>query len=147
MTELLRDEQGQSHVLAVLAMGIAIVILVGLLSAQEDLLGRARRERAAEAAAQAAGAVVADEHLALVLALRDAAGKPRDPSADELLRFLADAGLAERALAAARSLALENRSTVPWAVSITDRGDSIEVSVDSGTWHRVTVEKVSCCRR
>ena len=147
MTGLFRDERGQSHVLAVLAMGTAIVILVGLLSAQEDLLGRAHRGRGAEGAAQAAGAVVADEHLALVLALRDAAGKPRDPSPDELLRFLSDPGLAERSLAAARSLALENRSTVPWTVSIIDYGDSIEVSVDSGTWHRVTVEKVSCCRR
>lgn len=147
MTGLLQDERGQSHVLAVLATGTAIVVLVGLLSAQEDLLGRAHRGRGAEAAAQAAGAVVADEHLALVLALRDAAGKPRDPSPDELLRFLADPALAERALAAARSLALENRSTVPWAISIVDRGDSIEVSIDSGTWHRVTVEKVSCCRR
>lgn len=133
--------------LAVLATGIAIVILVGLVSAQERLLGNAHRGRAAEAAVQAAGAVVADEHLALVLALRDADGKPRDPSPDELLRFIADPGLAERALAAARSLALENRSTAPWAISIIDRGGSIEVSVDSGSWHRVTVEKVSCCRR
>lgn len=147
MTAILRDERGQSHVLAVVAMGTAIVILVGLLSAQEDLLARAHRGRAGEAAVQAAGAVVADEHLAFVLGLRDAAGTPRDPSADELLRFLADPALAERALAAARSLALENRSTAPWAISIVDRGDSIEVSVDSGTWHRVTVEKVSCCRR
>ncbi len=142
-----RDECGQSHILAVLATAIAVVILVGLLTAQEQLLGSAHRGRAGEAAVQAAGAVVADEHLALVLALRDDQGRPRDPTADELLRFLADPGLSERALSAARVLALENRATAPWAVSIVDRGDAIEVSVDSGAWHRVTVEKVSCCRR
>ncbi len=144
--DLGRDERGQSHVLAVLATAIAVVVLVGLLTAQERLLGAAHRVRAAEAAVQAAGSVVADEHLALVKSLRDE-GVPREPTEDELRRFLADPELSERALAAARTLALENRATAPWAISIVDRGDAIEVSVDTGAWHRVTVEKVSCCRR
>ena len=147
MSRFDRDERGQSHILAVLATAIAVVTLVGLLSAQEQLLGGAHRGRAGEAAVQAAGAVVADEHLALVLSFRDDAGRPRDPTPDELIRFLADPGLSERALAAARALALENRATPPWSVAIVDRGDAIEVSIDSGVWHRVTVEKVSCCRR
>lgn len=147
MTRFGRDEHGQSHVLAVLASAVAVVTLVGLLSAQERLLGSAHRGRAGEAAVQAAGAVVADEHLALVLSLRGDDGRPRDPTSDEMLRFIADPGLAERALAAARVIALENRSTSPRSVSILDRGDAIEVSIDSGVWHRVTVEKVSCCRR
>lgn len=142
-----RDEGGQSHVLAVLASAIAVVSLVGLLTAQEKLLGGAHRGRAGEAAVQAAGAVVADEHLAFVLSRRDDDGRPREPITDELLRFLSDPGLSERALAAARVLALENRAAAPWAIAIVDRGDAIEVSVDSGVWHRVTVEKVSCCRR
>ena len=71
----------------------------------------------------------------------------REPSSDELLRFMADPGLRERALAAARMVASEDRVTAPWRISIVDRGASIEVSVDSGIVHRVTIEKVSCCRR
>lgn len=142
-----RDEGGQSHVLAILASAVAVVSLVGLLSAQEKLLGGAHRGRAGEAAVQAAGAVVADEHLAFVMSLRDVDGRRREPTADELVRFLSDPGLSERALAVARALALENRAAPPWAIAILDSGDAIEVSVDSGVWHRVTVEKVSCCRR
>jgi hypothetical protein len=142
-----RDEGGQSHLLAVLAAAIAIVALVALLAKQEELVAAAASGRAAEAAAQAAGAIVADEHVALVSGLRDARGAPRDPTRDELLAFLADPGLAERALAAARAVSAENRGTAPWRVSIVDRGESIEVSVDAGRWHRVSIEKVSCCRR
>lgn len=144
---LVSDERGQSHVLVVVALAIGVVVLVGLIARQEELLGGARSGRAGEAAAQAAGAVVADEHLALVSSLRDEQGAPRDPTRDELLAFLADPGLRERALAAARAMAAENRGTPPWRVSIVERGGSIEVSVDSGLVHRVTIEKVSCCRR
>ncbi len=147
MSRFGRDDGGQAHILAVLATALAVVTLVGLLSAQEQLLGGAHRGRAGEAAVQAAGAVVADEHLALVLSLRGDDGRPREPTSDEMLRFIADPGLSERALAAARALALENRAAAPSAIAIVDRGDAIEVSVDSGVWHRVTVEKISCCRR
>ena len=141
------DEGGQSHVVLVVALAIGVVVLVGLLARQEDLLGTARAARAGEAAAQAAGAVVADEHLALVRSLRDASGAPRDPTPDELLAFLADPGVHERALGAARAIATEHRATLPWRVSIVERGRAIEVSVDSGLVHRVTIEKVSCCPR
>lgn len=147
MSHFDRDQGGQSHVLAILASALAVVTLVGLLGAQEKLLGGAHRDRAGEAAVQAAGAVVADEHLALVMSLRDSDGLRRDPTTDELLRLLSDPGLSERALAAARTLALENGAAAPSAIAIVDRGHAIEVSVDSGVWHRVTVEKVSCCRR
>ena len=141
------DERGQSHVLVVLALAVGVIVLVGLLIRQEELIGTARSARGGEAAAQAAGAVVADEHLALVMSLRDAAGAPRDPTRDELLVFLADVGLRERALAAARTVAAEHGVTRPWRVSVVDRGSAIEVSVDNGLIHRVTIEKVSCCRR
>ena len=142
-----RDERGQAHILLVLALAIGVIVLVGLLVRQEQLIGTARVARAGEAAAQAAGAVVADEHLALVTSLRDSGGRPRDPTRDELLVFLADVGLRERALAAARSVAAEHGITRPWRVSIVDRDRAIEVSVDNGYIHRVTIEKVSCCRR
>jgi hypothetical protein len=141
------DERGQSHVLVVVALAIGVVVLVGLLVRQEDLLGSARSARAGEAAAQAAGAVVADEHLALVTSLRDDGDAPRDPTREELLAFLADPGLRERALAAAREVAAEHGTTGPWRVSLVDLEGAIEVSVDSGLVHRVTIEKVSCCRR
>lgn len=140
------DDRGQSHVLVVVALAIGVVVLIGLLARQEELLGSALSARAGEAAAQAAGAVVADEHLALVTSLRDGQGLPRDPSRDELLAFLADPGLRERALAAARAVTVEHRGTAPWRVSIVDQGVLIEVSVDSGLVHRVTIDKVSCCR-
>ncbi|HEX4743346.1 MAG TPA: hypothetical protein VFW12_01600 [Candidatus Limnocylindria bacterium] len=142
-----RDERGQAHILLVVALAIGVIVLVGLLVRQEELIGTARAARAGEAAAQAAGAVVADEHLALVMSVRDGGGGPRDPTRDELLVFLADVGLRERALAAARSVAAEHGITRPWRVSIVDRGREIEVSVDNGLIHRVTIEKVSCCRR
>ena len=147
MSRFDREQGGQSHVLAILASALAVVSLVGLLSAQEKLLGGAHLGRAAEAAVQAAGAVVADEHLAFVMSLRDTDGRRREPTIDELLRLLSDPGLSERALAAARALAIENRAPAPSAISIVDRGDAIAVSVDSGVWYRVSVEKVSCCRR
>ena len=142
-----RDDRGQSHVVVVFALAIGAVVLVGLLLRQEELLGVARASRAGEAAAQAAGAVVADEHLALVRSLRDPSGAPRDPTRDELLAFLADLGLHDRALAAARAIAAEHRATLPWRVSIIERGTAIEVTVDVGLVHRVTIEKVSCCPR
>lgn len=141
------DERGQAHVVAVLALGIAAVVLMGLLARQEQLLGAARAERTGEAAAQAAGAIVADEHLALVTSLRDARGAPRDPTAAELARFLADPGLTERALAAAHAVAREDGGLAPFAVTLTDAGPAIEVAIDAGRWYRVAVEKVSCCRR
>lgn len=142
-----RDDRGQSHVVVVLALAIGVVVLIGLLVRQEELLGSARAARAGEAAAQAAGAVVADEHLALVRSLREPSGAPRDPTPDELRALLADLGLHERALAAARAIAAEHGATLPWRASIVERGRAIEVSVDSGLVHRVTIEKVSCCPR
>ena len=144
---LATDDRGQSHILVVLAIAIGVVVLFGLIVRQEELLGTARAGRAGEAAAQAAGAVVADEHLSLVSGLRDAGGAPRDPTRDELLEFIADPGLRERALAAARAVVGDHGATRPWHISIVDRGATIEVSVDSGLVQRVTIEKVSCCRR
>lgn len=142
-----RGEHGQAHILVVLATAIAALAVVGLVAAQEQLLGTAHDRRAGEASAQAAGAVVADEHLALVLSLRDGAGLPRDPDAAELRRFLDDPGLGERALAAARNVARENDGPVPREVAVLDRGRQIEISVHADAWHRVSIEKVSCCPR
>lgn len=147
MSRMCRDDRGQAHILAIFATAIAVLALVAMLVKQEQLLGVAHHDRAGEAAVQAAGALVADEHLALVLSLRDADGGPRDPDSDELLRFVADPGLAERALAAARAIASENGVPAPRGIAIVDRGGHLEVSIDSGVWHRVTIAKVSCCRR
>ncbi len=141
------DERGQSLIIAVLAVAVGVGVLVGLIVRQDDLLGTARDARAGEAAAQAAGAVVADAHLALARSLRDDEGLPREPSRNELFEFLADAGLRERALAAAGAIAAEHGTTASWRVSIIERGAWIEVSVDTGLVHRVTIEKVPCCPR
>ena len=56
-------QSGQALVLAVVLLGFGAATITGLRAAQERLFDQARQDRAAEAAIEAAGAVVAD-HLA-----------------------------------------------------------------------------------
>lgn len=138
------SDRGQAHILAVVAAGIAASVIAGLVVAQDALLARARLGRAGEAAVQAAGAVVADEHLLFVSGwVSDEEG----PTTAEERAFLADPGLADRALAAARAIAIENRAPPPTAVSIEDLGRDVSVTLEHGQTYRVTIEKARCCRR
>lgn len=141
-----RDQRGQALIVAVLAAAIGAVALSGLLAGQHRLLVDAREDRGGEAAAQAAGAIVADEHLALINGLRESAAGPATAT-DEERAFLAGAGLAERALAAAREIAHANRVPPPARVEIADIGREIHITVEQGRQFRVSIEKARCCRR
>lgn len=140
------DDRGQALILAVLAAAIGAVTLSGLLMGQQRLLAAAREDRGGEAAAQAAGAVVADEHLAFIRALRETAADPATATSEER-SFLAAPGLSERALAAARELAQANRVASPARVEIEDSGREISITVEQGGLFRVSIEKARCCRR
>lgn len=147
MTHIRGGESGQSHIFVVVLAGLAAAVIAGLVVSQDRLRAAASEQRSGEAAAQAAGAIVAEEHLALVRSLRDPDGRPRDPTPAELDAFLADPALAERALSAAREVALANRGPRPVRVQVVDLGEDLEVAVESGGRHRVSVRKVACCRR
>lgn len=140
------EERGQALILGVLVAAVGAVVISGLVLAQERLLTEVRAHRAGEAAAQAAGATVADEHLAFIDALRGS-----KPSADELAAeertFLKSSSLSERALKAAQELSRENGVAPPTAVEIDDIGREISITIRQGGLFRVSIEKRSCCRR
>lgn len=140
------DDGGQALILAVLVAALGAVVISGLLTGQQRLLATAHADRGAEAAAQAAGAVVADEHLAFVKALRETAAD-QATLAEEERRFLTAPALSERALVAARELAQENRVLPPGRVDIEDLGREIGITVERGRRFRVSIEKIRCCRR
>lgn len=140
------EDRGQALILAVLVAATGAVVISGLLTGQQQLLAAARADRGGEAAAQAAGAIVADEHLAFIKALRETAAD-QTTLAEEERSFLAAPALSERALAAARELAQENRVSRPARVEIEDLGGEIQITVEQGRRFRVSIEKVPCCRR
>lgn len=140
------DERGQALILAVLVAAIGVLVVSGLLTGQQRLLAAARADRGGEAAAQAAGAIVADEHLAFISALRETA-PDQATRLEEERSFLAAPALSERALAAAREIAQENRASPPTRVEIQDLGREISITVEQGGLFRVSIEKVRCCRR
>ena len=84
--ELLRRERGQALLLVAVLLGVAALAAVGLRDAQERLVAGARDQLAAEAAAEAAGAVVAD----LLLAGADPRRLVTDPAARTAAQAAAD---------------------------------------------------------
>lgn len=144
---MMRDDRGQALLFMVLVAGLAATVMAGISLTQERLVLEAREGRSGEAAAQAAGAVVADAQLDFV-GLRDEAGNSREPSLAEIRAFLLDPSVHERALAAARELALLNGGQIPRAVVLQDGGTSIYINVDGVVrWYRVSIDKVPCCVR
>ena len=109
--DTVRDERGQAILVAVLALGIAAVAIVGLRSAQERLLVGARSQRAGEAAVEAAAQSVADAYAIHPAAAHDVV---RDPHVLELAR------------AAAEQLARENGEGGVDEVAVSCVGDRIE---------------------
>lgn len=139
----MRGTRGQTHVLAILVAALAAIAITGMLEAQDRLLSAARTNRAGEAAAEAAGSVVADRHLAFVRTLEE------EPSADRLAALLAEPRLEADALAAARELARANGGAEPARALIRDAGReiSIELAFADGSRQLVTIEKLPCCLR
>lgn len=144
----MNGDRGQALVLAVIALAVAAVTIVGLRAVQDRILSDVRDRRAGEAAVEAAGAAVADAELELMSSLRDQLGShPTVPTRSELDVFAADPLLAERARAAAAAMVEANGGSAvrDLAISIGDR--TIEVALTTGAHrHRVAIE-ASCCPR
>lgn len=142
------DERGQALALAVLALAFAAVTIVGLRAAQDRILDDARARRAGEAAIEAAGAAVADAHVAFVSALRDETGHLRVlPTRAELDAFAADPSVLEGARVAAAQLALANGGADPHDLLVTTGTRSIELSLTLGTHRSRAAIATPCCRR
>lgn len=146
--DALNGDRGQALVLAVIALAVAAVTIVGLRAGQDRILSDVRDRRAGEAAVEAAGAAVADAQLELISSLRDELGGHRTSlTRSELDAFVADPLLAERAGAAAVTFAEANGGSAvrDLAVSVGDR--TIEIALTTGAHrHRVAIE-ASCCPR
>ena len=144
----MNGDRGQALVLAVIALAVAAMTIVGLRAVQERILSDVRDRRAGEAAVEAAGAAVADAQVELISSLRDQLGGHRaSPTRSELEAFAADPLLAERARAAAATLAEANGGSAVRDVAIGVGDRTIEIALTTGAHrHRVAIE-ASCCPR
>ena len=110
------DDRGQALVFAVLMLGLAAAVLVGLRDAQDRILGAVRDDRAGEAAVTAAGAAVAD--------LLERRG---DQDQAQLAAFAAGAETLAAARAEAQRLARLHGRADPTEVGVQAFGYEIEV--------------------
>ena len=143
----MRHDGGQALVLAVLALGIAAVTIVGLRSAQDRILSDARERRAGEAAVEAAGAALADEQLGFLGSVHDETGGARRlPSRAELEAFVVDGRVVARVRAAADALALANAGGRIADLSIRVASRSIEIDLALGAHRQRASIDSRCCR-
>jgi len=119
-------DRGQSLVVAALLLGVAAVAVVAVHSAQDRLVSGLRDQRMGEAAVAAAGAAVADLHLARVLSL----GRGLDPSETE--RFVAEEAVVIAARAAALSMIRAHGASTPADLAVVSFGTEIEVHLTFG---------------
>lgn len=123
MDPLIRDESGQSLVVAALILGVAAFAVTAMHGAQERLVDGLRDQRAGEAAVVAAGSAVASLHHARVASL----GRPLSP--EEIERFAAEPDVLEAARAAAARMAEVHRARGYLDVAVRSFGVEIEVHV------------------
>ena len=142
------DDRGQALVLAVLAVAIAAATIVGLLAAEDRILGDARDQRAGEAAIEAAGAALADAQVDLIASRRDGgAGARAAPSHSELEALVADPLIVDRSRRAAESLSAANGGPPAKGLAITVGAGTLDLALSVGT-HRVRASiETTCCRR
>ena len=141
------SDRGQALVVAVLALGIAAVTIVGLRAAQDRILADARERRAGEAAVEGAGAALADAQVAFLAGLRDEAGRPRPiPSRPELEAFVSDALVLERVRSAADALASVNGAGPTAGLSTAVGAQAIEVRLTVGSHRQRASIESRCCR-
>ena len=141
-------ERGQALVLAVLALALAAITIVGLREAQDRILADARERRAGEAAVEAAGAALADSQVDFVASLRDELGGRRTvPSLAELTAFVADPLVLERSRAAAAELAAANGGAAVSALEITAGQRSLDIGLTVGAHRQRAAIGTACCRR
>jgi hypothetical protein len=146
-------DRGQALVVAVLAVAIGAVTIVGLRAAQDRIFTDARERRAGEAAVEAAGAEVADAFLVFARSFRDDGGGELRlttggiPSDADVAAFVRDPALAQRARSAAMELAAANGAPPidDLAIRASDRAIEISLRLDAHR-HRSAID-VSCCLR
>jgi hypothetical protein len=119
--DAVRDERGQALVFAVLMVGLAAAVMIGLRDAQERILGGVRDARAGEAAVTAAGTAVSD--------LQREKG---DLDRAETAAFVARPDVLEAARAAATRLTRIHGRSDPSDVSVHAYGYEIEVHLTLG---------------
>jgi uncharacterized membrane protein YdfJ with MMPL/SSD domain len=135
------DDHGQALALAVLALAIAAVTIVGLRGAQERILADAHERRAGEAAIEAAGAALADAQLSLT------GQSDRAPTQTELEALASDPLVRERALAAANALSLANDGPPARDLSIDVGARTFELALAVGSHRQRAAIETRCCRR
>lgn len=141
------DDRGQALVLAVLALAIAAVTIVGLLAAQERILADVHERRAGEAAVEAAGAALADAQVDLITSLRDQLGPAAAPTRADLDALVADPLVLDRSRSAADELAAANGAGPVRDLAITVTGRSLEIALGVGSHTQRVSIPVTCCRR
>lgn len=141
---------GQALVVAVLAVAIGAVTIVGLRGAQDRIFADARERRAGEAAVEAAGAEVADAFLVFARAFRDDGPESHPtsggtPGAADVAAFVRDPIVAQRARAAATALAAANGAPPvdDVEIGVSDRAIEIALRLDAHR-HRAAID-LSCC--
>jgi len=141
------DDRGQALVLAVLALALAALTIVGLREAQDRILSDARDRRAGEAAVEAAGATLADAQLDFLASLRDELGSARRlPTRAELDAFVADPLIVERSRAAAADLSTANGGGSVSGLVITAGARTIELAISVGGHRQRASIVTACCR-
>ena len=115
------EDHGQALVFAVLLLGVAAAVIVGLLDVQQRILSDVRDQRAGEAAVAAAGRVVADSLFA-----RTGRGT-QHLTQDATARLAGDPEVIDAARLAAASMASENGRSDPTEVTVHAYGYEIEV--------------------
>ena len=142
------DERGQALVLAVLALALAALTIVGLREAQDRILSDVRDRRAGEAAVEAAGAALADAQLDFIASLRDELGSARSlPSSAELDAFVTDPLVVERSRAAAAELSTANGGGAVRGLEITAGARTLDLSLSVGAHVQRAAIATTCCRR
>ena len=142
------DDRGQALVLAVLAVAIAAATVVGLLAAEDRILGDARDRRAGEAAVEAAGAALADAQVDRIPSRHDGgAGARAAPTRSALDALITDPLVLERSRRAADALSAANGGPPTEDLAISVGAGTLEVAVSVGA-HRVRASiESTCCRR
>jgi len=121
--DALREDRGQSLVVAALLLGAAATAVVAVHGAQERLVSYVREQRTGEAAVAAAGAAVADLQLARVREL----GRALEPA--EIARFATEQAVTDAARSAAIALTSARGQPAPSEVTVLAFGVEIEVHV------------------
>ena len=140
-------DRGQALVLAVLALAIAAVTIVGVRAAQDRILADAHDRRAGEAAVEAAGASVADALVDLVASLRDRGNVRAAPTRAELETFIADPLLVDRSRRSANDLSAANGGGPIGDLVLSLGAGTIDISLTAGSHRQRASIESACCPR